>query len=216
MKKNMMKIALMVIMTFAMPAAMNAQLADILNKAKDAIAGSSSTASTVTDIVGNLLGSSKITESNLVGTWSYTQPCVAFESESALSNVGGSVASAKIEEKLKTGLSTAGIKEGQVTLTFKSDKTFSIATGKKTLSGTYEIDGSDVILNFKSPAKSIKANAKISLGTLQLAMKADKMLEIVNTIATKASAYSSQMGTVSSLLSNYKGMYLGLKFSKKK
>lgn len=215
MKKNMMKIALMAIMAFAVPTAMNAQLADLLNKAKDAIAGSSSTAGTVTDIVGNLLGSNKITQSNLVGTWSYTQPCIAFETENALNKIGGSVASAKIEEKLKTGLSTAGIKEGQLTLTFKSDKTFSITAGKRTVSGTYEIDGSDVVLNFKSPAKSIKTNAKISLGTLQLAMKADKMLEIVNVIATKASAYSTQMGTVSSLLSNYKGMYLGLKFKKK-
>ena len=215
MKKNIIKLAIVAVAAFTMPSAMNAQLNEILGKAKEAIAGSSSTAGTVTDVIGGLLGSGKLTEKSLAGTWVYTQPCVAFESESVLSNIGGSVASSKVEEKLKKGLEKAGIKSGKVTLTFNTDKTFAMTVGKKSLSGTYEIDGSNVTLNFKSPAKSINTNAKISLGTLQLAMNADKMLDIVNTIATKASAYSSQMGTVSSMLSQYKGMYLGMKFNKK-
>jgi signal transduction histidine kinase len=70
-------------------------------------------------------------------------------------------------------------------------------------------------LTFKTTKKTIKTNVKLSLGTLQIAMNADKMLQIVNTIATKASAYSSSMKTVSTLLSQYKSMYLGLKFKKK-
>ncbi|MBR1519865.1 MAG: DUF4923 family protein [Bacteroidaceae bacterium] len=215
MKKNMIKLALVAMVAFIAPTTMNAQLNEILGKAKEAISGSSSTAGTVTDVIGDLLGSSKITEKNLSGTWVYTQPCVAFESENVLSNIGGSVASSKVEEKLKKALEKAGIKSGKVTITFNTDKTFAMKVSKKSLSGTYEIDGSNVILNFTSPARSIKTNAKISLGTLQLAMNADKMLEIVNTITTKASAYSSQMATVSSVLSQYNGMYLGMKFNKK-
>ncbi|MBQ9665002.1 MAG: DUF4923 family protein [Bacteroidaceae bacterium] len=215
MKKNMIKLAFVAMVAFIAPTTMNAQLNEILGKAKEAISGSSSTAGTVTDVIGDLLGSSKITEKNLAGTWVYTQPCVAFESENVLSNIGGSVASSKVEEKLKKALEKAGIKSGKVTITFNTDKTFAMKVSKKSLSGTYEIDGSNVILNFTSPARSIKTNAKISLGTLQLAMNADKMLEIVNTIATKASAYSSQMATISSVLSQYNGMYLGMKFNKK-
>lgn len=211
----MIKLALVAMVAFIAPTTMNAQLNEILGKAKEAISGSSSTAGTVTDVIGDLLGSSKITEKNLSGTWVYTQPCVAFESENVLSNIGGSVASSKVEEKLKKALEKAGIKSGKVTITFNTDKTFAMKVSKKSLSGTYEIDGSNVILNFTSPARSIKTNAKISLGTLQLAMNADKMLEIVNTITTKASAYSSQMATVSSVLSQYNGMYLGMKFNKK-
>lgn len=197
-----------------LPSTMNAQLSDLFNKVASAVTGSSSTTNTVTDIVGNLLGTSKITESSLKGTWSYTQPCVVFESESALSKVGGSVASAKVEEKLKTLLEKAGITAGKVTITFNADKTFAIKAGQKNITGTYTVSGSDLTLNFKSSNKSIKTNAKLSLGTLQLAMNADKMLEIVNIIATKASAYSTQAGTISTLLSQYKGMYIGLKFKK--
>lgn len=215
MKKSIIKIALVATAAFLMPSTMNAQFADLLNKAKNLFGGSSSTTSTITNVVGNLLGNTKISAQKLEGTWSYTQPCIAFESESTLNNIGGSVASAKIEEKLKAGLDKAGIKEGQMSITFNADKTFYISTGKRQISGTYEVEGSDLSLTFKTTKKTIKTNVKLSLGTLQIAMNADKMLQIVNTIATKASAYSSSMKTVSTLLSQYKSMYLGLKFKKK-
>lgn len=210
MKKRLIQTALVAMVAFFAPTTMNAQLADLLN----AIKGSSSTASTVTDIVGNLLGSGKVSEASLIGTWAYTEPCVAFESDDVLSKLGGSVASTKIEDKFNTALTKAGIKPRNVTLTFNEDKTFAMVVGNKTLSGTYEVIDSDLNLTFNMPAKTIKTNVKLSLGTLQIAMNADKMLEIVTTIATKASAYSSQMATISSLLSNYKGMYLGMKFNK--
>lgn len=214
MKKYLFRLAFAAMAVFMMPATSNAQLTDILNKAKDVL-GNSSTTGAITNVVGDLLGTSKITEKNLAGTWSYTQPCVAFESENVLSKVGGSVASSKIESKMKAGLEKAGIKAGKMSITFKTDKTFTITVGKKNFAGTYEIQNANVILTFNTTKKSVTANAKISLGTLQLAMNADKMLEVINTIATKASAYSSQMATVSALLNQYKGMYLGLKFSKK-
>ncbi|MBR2631305.1 MAG: DUF4923 family protein [Bacteroidaceae bacterium] len=215
MKTSIIRIAMVVAAAFFMPSTMNAQLADLLNKAKSLFSGTSSTASTITNVVGNLLGSTKITAEKLEGTWSYTQPCIAFESENTLNNIGGSVASAKIEEKLKTALDKAGIKAGQMSITFNADKTFLISTGRRQISGTYQVEGTDLLLTFKTTKKTIKTNVKLSLGTLQIAMNADKMLQIVNTIATKASAYSSNMKTVSTLLSQYNGMYLGLKFEKK-
>lgn len=215
MKKSIIKIALVAACALIMPVTANAQLSDLFNKAKTLFSGSSSTTSAITNVVGDLLGNSKVTAQKLEGTWSYTQPCIAFESENTLNKIGGSVASSKIESKLKTGLEKAGIKEGQVAITFKSDKTFQITTGKRTISGTYQVEGSDLQLTFKTTKKTIKTNVKLSLGTLQIAMNADKMLQIVNTITTKASAYSSNMKTVSTLLSQYKGMYLGLKFKKK-
>ncbi|MDO5483025.1 MAG: DUF4923 family protein [Bacteroidaceae bacterium] len=215
MKTSIIRIAMVVAAAFFMPSTMNAQFADLLNKAKSLFSGTSSTASTITNVVGNLLGSTKITAEKLEGTWSYTQPCIAFESENTLNNIGGSVASAKIEEKLKTALDKAGIKAGQMSITFNADKTFLISTGRRQISGTYQVEGTDLLLTFKTTKKTIKTNVKLSLGTLQIAMNADKMLQIVNIIATKASAYSSNMKTVSTLLSQYNGMYLGLKFEKK-
>ena len=165
MKTSIIRIAMVVAAAFFMPSTMNAQFADLLNKAKSLFGGSSSTTSTITNVVGNLLGNTKITAQKLEGTWSYTQPCIAFESESTLNNIGGSVASAKIEEKLKTGLDKAGIKEGQMSITFNADKTFYISTGNRQISGTYEVEGSDLLLTFKTTKKTIKTNVKLSLGT---------------------------------------------------
>lgn len=177
------------------------------------ITGSSSTGNAVSKVLGTLLGTSAVKQASLVGTWSYTQPCVAFESESVISNIGGSVASSKIQEKLQKGLTKAGIKPGKVALVFNSDSTFAITVGKRTTKGTYSVEGSDLTFTFNG-GRSIKANVKLTLGTLQIAFKADKMLEIVSTIATKASAYSSQMGNIATLLGQYKGMYLGMEFNK--
>ena len=131
MKKSIIKIALVAACALIMPVTANAQLSDLFNKAKTLFSGSSSTTSAITNVVGDLLGNSKVTAQKLEGTWSYTQPCIAFESENTLNKIGGSVASSKIESKLKTGLEKAGIKEGQVAITFKSDKTFQITTGKR-------------------------------------------------------------------------------------
>lgn len=177
------------------------------------ITGSSSTGNAVSKVLGTLLGTTAVKQESLVGTWSYTQPCVNFESESVISNIGGSVASSKIQEKMSKALTKAGIKPGKVVLTFNSDNSFSITVGKRTTTGTYAVSGADLTLTFSS-GKSVKANVKLALGTLQISFKADKLLEVVNTIATKASAYSSQIASISSLLSQYKGMYLGLEFSK--
>ena len=48
----------------------NAQLENILKS----VAGEAAA-----NVVGNLLGTSKVSEKSMVGTWSYNQPCVAFE-----------------------------------------------------------------------------------------------------------------------------------------
>ncbi len=195
--------------------AATASAGSILSGVLGGLTGKSDKVNEITNIVGNLLGTSKIKESTLIGSWKYTQPCVAFESEDILSKVGGAAASEKIQKKLNTALTKAGIKPGKMTITFNEDKTFAFNIGNKSQGGTYAIDGTDVVFTFKN-GKTARANVKYDAlnKKIQLAMKADKLLDVVSTIATKASAYSSQMATVSSLLSNYKGMYLGLEFQK--
>lgn len=215
MKTRFIKFILAAIILKAAPAAANAQLGDILNAAKQAL-GKNSTASTITDAVANILGTDKVTQSKLVGTWTYSAPCVVLDSEGTLNKIGGTVVSSKIEKTLQTGLTKAGIKAGALSVTFSKDSTFTFVSNNRSFPGTYQIDGSDVILTFTRTGKSVAVNTKITSGSLQMAMDATKMLTIVSNITTKASAYSSQLKTVSALLSKYKGLHLGLKYSKKK
>ena len=58
-------------------------------------------------------------------------------------------------------------------------------------------------------------NAKLTESELQLAMKADKLLTLLNTITEKTSTVNSSLGTLNTLTKNVKGMYMGLKFTKK-
>ncbi len=218
MKKNLFRAALIALAITAAPAA-NAQNnngGNLLGGLLGAIAGQTSneTAGVVGDILGNILGTSTVSEKSIVGTWSYSQPSVAFESQNVLSQLGGSYASNKIQKKLKKGLEKSGIKPGKCSITFNSDKSFIFTVGGKAQHGTYTISGSNINLTFALSGKTVTANIKQVGNAMQIAMKADRMLQLVSTIATKASAYSSQMGTVAALLSSYSGMYLGMEFAR--
>lgn len=215
MNKNILKLAIVAMSMIAAPSAANAQT-DILGGILGAVAGQTTNdkVGTIANVLGNILGTSAVSEQALIGTWAYTQPSIAFESQNVLSQLGGTYASSKIQKKMKKGLEKAGIKPGKCAITFNKDKTFVFTVGSKTQQGTYTVKGSDLTLTFPYTGKTVNANLKVVAGKMQIAMKADKMLQMVNTVATKASAYSSQMGTVAALLGNYSGMYLGMEFSK--
>ena len=68
MKKTILRLAV-AFMAAAMPVAMNAQLTNIIKKAKDVVSSTSPAAGTVVDVVGNVLGTKKVTAKSLEGTW---------------------------------------------------------------------------------------------------------------------------------------------------
>ena len=69
----------------------NAQLGGLLKNMATSAASSAATtvtgSSAVGDVVANLLGTATVSENTLVGTWTYSQPAVVFESEDVLKNV---------------------------------------------------------------------------------------------------------------------------------
>ncbi len=208
--KKIMKVALAAMMMLA-PKAANAQLN--LGNIAGALLGGSDAASTVTDVVTNLIGNKKISDKNLVGTWTYSEPCVVMESENVLSNMGGTVLANKIEQQEKKALEKVGFKAGKVVLTLNQDKSGTITVGKRTTNVTWDVNESNLQLTYLT--RTISINAKLSGGDLQLAMNADKLLNLVSSTASAASSLSSSFGIISNLISSYDGLYLGLKFTKK-
>ena len=107
MKKNMLKVALLALGMMVCGNA-NAQLSNVLKSvAGTAISkatGNSTAGDVASDLIGNLLGTSKVSEKSLVGTWTYNQPCVAFESEDVLTTLGSSMVSKKVESTMQKGL----------------------------------------------------------------------------------------------------------------
>ena len=218
MKKNMLKVAFvalgMMLCTHA-----NAQLSNILkNAAGTAVSkatGNSTVGDVAADLLGNLLGTTAVSDKSLVGTWTYTEPCVAFESENILTSVGTSVVSSKVEKSMQNGLTKVGFTSGKVVMTLKEDKTGTVTYNGKSAQINWAVDGANLKLSFPLIEQSVAMNAKITGGELQLAMKADKLLTLLNAITSKASTVDSTLGTLNTLTKNVKGMYMGLKFTKK-
>ena len=205
MKKNMLKVAFVALGIMVCGNA-NAQLENILKN----VAGEAAA-----NVVGNLLGTNKVSEKSLVGTWSYSQPCVAFESENVLATVGSSVVSSKVESTMKNGLTKIGFTSGKVVMTLKEDKTGSIAFNGKAVDVNWAVDGTNLKLTFPVVNKGVTMNAKLTGSELQVAMKSDKLLTLLNAITQKAGTVNSSLGTLNTLTKNVKGMYMGLKFTKK-
>lgn len=168
-------------------------------------------------LLGTILGST-MTEQTIVGTWTYRQPEVRFESENLLAKAGGEVAAASIEQKLGTYLSKIGISAGTTTYTFNQDKTFSISTGSRTIStGTYTFDTNTKTLQMQGSLGLLNQTCIVGMdGTnLCLLYDADKLLTATTSIASVLGKASSTLGSVASVLgNNYTGMKLGFQMSK--
>ncbi|MCR5179725.1 MAG: DUF4923 family protein [Bacteroidaceae bacterium] len=181
----------------------------------------SAVASAGSTILNSLLGSilsSTLTEQSIVGTWTYQQPEVRFESESLLAKAGGEVAAASVESKLSTYLSKVGISKGSTTFTFNEDKTFSVLSGSKTItSGTYAFDASAKTLTMQGQLGLLNQTCVVGMdGTnLCLLFEADKLLTAANAVGSILGKSNATIGSISSVIgSNYNGMKLGFQMSK--
>lgn len=194
--------------------AANAQIN--LGKIVNAVAGNSATANAITSIAENLLGTASVDSTSLVGTWVYQSPCLALESENALANMGGSVVAAPVEKKLTTIMEKVGMKPGQVTLVFSNDGNLTAQMGKTTpITAQWKVEGNTLILS-KNMMKtiSVKCNVKMTASGMQLAVESKKLMSLISTLCSNATAYSSTIGAAGMLLNNYQGVQIGMKFQK--
>lgn len=197
-----------------MATAASAQLQNVLSKAKDALSKAAGSNSSVAAALDNVIGTSAVSADKLVGTWKYSQPAVAFESENTLSKIGGTAASAKIENNLQTYFTKFGITKGACSITFAKDGTFSMLVKGKTVKGVYTVSGSTITFAKSATAKT-KISANVKLGTtLQITFKADKLLAFIQQFGSMAGAASSTLNTISALAKNYSGMQVGMRFTK--
>ena len=212
----------------------NVQAQDILGTLKNAAATAASKSSNSTvAAIGNLLGTSSVSSTDLVGTWNYSQPAVVFESKNVLTNVGTAAASSAIEKKLATYLTKAGFTKGKVQIILNEDKKNGyVVYNKKKIPVNWSVSGSDLTLKIGKSAinetlgsssklgaltkyNSFKMNVKKSGSELQVAMKADKLMSMLQSILSAAgSTGSSSLSSIAGLTKSIDGMYLGLKFTK--
>jgi hypothetical protein len=187
--------------------AANAQLSDILGKVASATSGNS-TLNALTGII-----SSKLipTSQQIIGTWTYQEPAVMFTSDNALKSAASSIATKSIETKLQSYLTKVGITKGNMSITFKENKTFTINRKGKTIrTGTYTMNNSEVVMTFKGKKTPCRVTPQLDNGSLVIVMDATKL----KTFMQNVGANISQLSTIVSLMKSMDGMKLGIRMSK--
>lgn len=166
-------------------------------------------AAMVGSLLSNILGATT-TQQSLVGTWTYEGPKVVFESENILSQLGGQVVSNNLEQKFGAQLTKLGFSASKFHLTLNGDNTCQLTFGSKTYPGTYTYDADThkLVMTGAFGMGQLSCTASIQLGKLLLLFEADKLLSVATAVSAKGG------NTLSSLISNYKGLKLGWSMTK--
>ncbi len=173
---------------------------------------SAASGSTITNIVEDVIGKNKMTAETLVGTWNYSEPGVAFTSESLLATAGGEVAATACKDKLATCYSQIGINASNTSFTFKDDGTFSAKIKGTKCSGKYTFDEDSQAITLKILVLSITGYTKKDAAGMSLLFDESKILTILQTVGKLSG--STAISSITSLASNYDGLQVGFDLSK--
>lgn len=166
-------------------------------------------------IVSNATASDKFSVDEIVGSWKYSAPAIAFKSDNALQNIGGAAAATTIESKLEPYYKRLGFQK--TSLEVAADHSFTLKLGVLTLQGTIEKDEQENLqFNFSAFGKvnlgSVDAKATKSGDNLNLTFDATRLIEILTKISSKLN--NSTLTTIANLLNSYDGVYMGFKLTK--
>ena len=209
MKRNFIKLALICLTTFSTQSAgAQTDLGNILN---NVLGGNNSTSDVVSGLTSIFSSSKQATEKTIIGTWVYEEPAIVLQSDNVLTSAAAKLAAKKAETKLQEQLNKIGIKKGALTLTFNSDGTFSETFGSKSVSGTWSIKNSKLIM--QHTVRSTTLTTQVSGKELMFVTDASKLLKLFQTLGSNST--NSSISTVTSLMKKVKGMQCGITLVKK-
>jgi hypothetical protein len=189
----------------------NAQLEEVLGKVASAATGATSGNSTLSALTGIISSKLIPTSQQIIGTWTYQEPAVMLTSDNALKNAASAVAMKSVESKLQSYLTKVGITKGNMSITFNSDKTFTINRKGKTIRrGTYTMNDSEVVMTFKGKKNPCRVTPQLDNGSLVIVMDATKLKTFMQNIGSSV----SQLSTIVSLMKTMDGMKLGVRMTK--
>ena len=176
-----------------------------------------STVTTIVKILGSVLGQfyDTTTKQALVGSWTYEEPAIQFESQNLLDQAGGVVASQAVADKLTPYYDMLGFKSGSLGLDLREDNTCTYRIGGKEIDGTYDFDEETKKLSLKVGLIPLPA-AYLSIVNNQMAMSYDSsvLLNIIKVIGSASK--ESTLASVSQLADSYDGMKTGFTFNRVK
>ena len=208
MKTSILKSALMCLIAISTQnATAQSDLGSILNN----VLGNSTTNGVVSGLTSIFSSNKQATKNNLVGTWVYEEPAIVLTSDNVLTNAAAKVAANTAEKKLQEQMDKVGIKKGTLSMTFKSDGTFTETFGKKTYSGKWSVENQK--LKLTHTVRTITLTTQVDGNNLMFVTDASKLLSLMQTLGSKST--NSTVSTVTSLMKKVKGMQCGITLVKK-
>lgn len=165
------------------------------------------------DIISMIKGALIPSESQIVGTWGYQRPAIAFTSENALASIGSNMVSSSIENKLQSYLGKLGLNTKNTSVTFNKDKTFTFNINGRQLTGTYTVADKTIQMTFKGQKAPCRLTPQLNNGTLIIAADATKLKSFLESIGT--SANRGDINTIVALMKQFNGMQVGIRLQKK-
>ena len=162
---------------------------------------------TVDGLLGLVIGSVTVNESELYGAWYYTQPGCAFTSENLLAKAGGAVAAETCKDKLLPVYNTLGISSQNTQFQFSQDHQFAAYVKGIPLSGTYTYDPSTATIKVKTMLFSSNVYVTRTTHGLAFTFESKNLLKVLQTIA--AMSGNSTLQTVGDLSKQFDGVRLG-------
>lgn len=182
-------------------------LGDILGGVLGGVLGTLGSQNTIDGLLGLVIGSVKIQESELYGAWYYTEPTCAFTSENLLAKAGGAVAAQNCKEKLIPVYNSVGINSQNTQFQFTQDHQFAGKVKGIPLSGTYTYDASSGTLRLQTMLFSTNAYLTRTSHGMGLTFESKNLLKVLQ--AAAALSGNSTLQTVGELSKQYEGVRLG-------
>lgn len=173
--------------------------------------GSSIGSNALGGLLDLVVGSVKLSQADIIGTWSYVEPACAFTSENLLAKAGGSVAAKTVNEKLLSVYNSLHISSGNTQLTFNENGQFTGKIGGFPMSGTYTFDAANGLVKMKS-LTTFTAHLTRSTHGMNFTFESKKILSLLQTVS--AISGNTSLSTIGDIYKQFNGMRLGFAMKK--
>ena len=173
--------------------------------------GSSIGSNALGGLLDLVVGSVKLSQADIIGTWSYVEPACAFTSENLLAKAGGSVAAKTVNEKLLPVYKSLHISSGNTQLTFRENGQFTGKIGGFPMSGTYTFDAANGLVKMKS-LTTFTAHLTRSTQGMNFTFESKKILTMLQTVS--ALSGNTSLSTIGDISKQFNGVRLGFAMRK--
>lgn len=173
--------------------------------------GSSIGSNALGGLLDLVVGCVKLSQADIIGTWSYVEPACAFTSENLLAKAGGSVAAKTVNEKLLPVYKSLHISSGNTQLTFNENGQFTGKIGGFPMSGTYTFDATNGLVKMKS-LTTFTAHLTRSTHGMNFTFESKKILTLLQTVS--ALSGNTSLSTIGDISKQFSGVRLGFAMKK--